>query len=119
MDNDNGFYMVKIDQVADKEKFIFGGPWLIFDHYLVVSHWSPEFASPNAKIERTMVWLYFPGLNLIYYDESFLLAMASAIGRPIKVDTNTLKIERGKFARVCVEVDLTMLVVGKVWVNGH
>jgi len=45
--------------------------------------------------------------------------MASAIGCLIKVDTNTLKVERGKFARVCVEVDLTMSVVGKIWVNGH
>jgi len=119
MDNDNGFYMVKFDQSADKEKVISGGPWLIFDHCLSVSHWSPEFASPNAKVERTVVWVRFPGLNLVYYDESFLLAMASAIGRPIKVDTNTLKVERAKFARVCVEIDLTMPVVGKIWVNGH
>ncbi|XP_045792004.1 uncharacterized protein LOC123886756 [Trifolium pratense] len=119
MDNDNGFYMVKLDQAADKEKIITGGPWLIHDHCLAVSHWSPEFASPNAKIERTVVWVRFPGLNLVYYDESFLMAMASAIGRPIKVDTNTLKVERGRFARVCVEVDLTVPVVGKIWVNGH
>jgi len=119
MDNDNGFYMVKFDQATNKEKVITGGPWLIFDHCLAVSHWSPEFASPDAKVDRTVVWVRFPGLNLVYYDESFLLAMASAIGRPIKVDTNTLKVERGKFARVCVEVDLTVPVVGKIWVNGH
>jgi hypothetical protein len=54
MDNDNGFYMVKFDQVVNKEKVISGDPWLIFDHCLDVSHWSPEFASPNAKIERTV-----------------------------------------------------------------
>ncbi|PNY14400.1 hypothetical protein L195_g011081 [Trifolium pratense] len=119
MDNDNGFYMVKLDLAADKERIITGGPWLIQDHCLAVSHWSPEFASPNAKIERTVVWIRFPGLNLVYYDESFLMAMASAIGRPIKVDINTLKVERGRFARVCVEVDLTVPVVGKIWVNGH
>lgn len=119
MDNDNGFYMVKFDQAADKEKVITGGPWLIFDHCLAVTHRSPEFASPNAKVNKTIVWVRFPGLNLVYYDESFLLAMASALGRPIKVDTNTLKIERGKFARVCIETDLTMPVVGKIWVNGH
>jgi hypothetical protein len=111
--------MVKFDQPVDKEKVITGGPWLIFDHCLAVSHWSLEFASPDAKVNRTVVWVRFPGLNLVYYDESFLLAMASAIGRPIKVDTNTLKVERGKFARVCVEVDLTVPVVGKIWVNGH
>ncbi|KAK2458256.1 zinc ion binding / nucleic acid binding protein [Trifolium repens] len=119
MDNDNGFYMVKLDLAADREKIITGGPWLIYDHCLAVSQWSPEFASPNATVERTMVWIRFPGLNLVYYDESFLLAMASAIGRPVKVDTNTLKVERGRFARVCVEVDLTVPVVGKIWVSGH
>jgi hypothetical protein len=30
MDNDNGFYMVKFDHAADKEKVITGGPWMIF-----------------------------------------------------------------------------------------
>jgi len=53
-------------------------------------------------------------MNLVYYDESFLLAMASAIARPTKVDTNALKFEKGKFARVCVEIYLTILVVGKI-----
>lgn len=37
MDNDNGFYKVKFDLAADKEKVITGGPWLIFDHCLTVS----------------------------------------------------------------------------------
>lgn len=94
MDDDNSFYIVKFDQVVDEEKVITFGPWLIFYHCLVVSHWSPKFASPNAKVERTVIWVRFPGLNLVYCDESFLLAMASVIGRPIKVDTNTLKLER-------------------------
>jgi hypothetical protein len=102
------FYIIRLDTFIQKQ-----------DHCLAVTHWSPEFASPDAKVDRTVVWIRFPGLNLVYYDESFLLAMASAIGRPIKVDTNTLKVERGKFARVCVEIDLTVPVVGKIWVNGH
>lgn len=45
--------------------------------------------------------------------------MASAVGRPIKVDKNTLRVERARFARVCIEVDLTQQVVGKVWLKGH
>jgi hypothetical protein len=94
MDNDNGFSMVKFDRVADREKVISDGPWMI-------SHWSPEFASSEAKVKPTIFWIRFPGLNPIYYDESFLFALASAIGRPIKVDNNTLKMERGRFARVC------------------
>lgn len=37
----------------------------------------------------------------------------------MKVDRNTLNVERGRFARICVEIDLTQPVIGKVWVNGH
>lgn len=118
MDVDNGFYMVKFDLPEDKEKVSNGGPWMIFDHYLAVTNWSPDFVSPTAKVDRTRVWIRFPGLNLVYYDESFLLAMALAVGRPVKVDRNTLKVERGRFARICIEVDLTQPVVGKVWLKG-
>lgn len=119
MDVDNGFYMIKFDLEADKEKVKEGGPWMLFAHCLAVTNWSPEFVSPTATVDHTLVWIRFPGLNLVYYDESFLLALASTVGRPIRVDTNTLKVERGRFARICVEIDLTKPVVGKVWLRGH
>jgi len=45
--------------------------------------------------------------------------MTSAVGKSIKVDTNTVKVTRGRFARICVEIDLTHIVVGKVWLNHH
>lgn len=92
---------------------------MIFDHYLCVFHWSPEFAAPNARIQKMIVWVRFPGLNLLYYDESVLLGLASVVGRPIKVDQNTLRVERGRFARVCVEIDLSKPVVGKFWLKDH
>jgi hypothetical protein len=119
MDVDNGFYMVKCELLADREKIMSDGPWMLFDHYLAVARWTPDFASPHAKVEKTLVWIRFPGLNLLYYDESVLLGIASVVGTPIKVDTNTLKVHRGRFARICVEIDLTLPVVGKVNVNGH
>lgn len=51
LDVDNGYYMLKFDKMADKESVTNGGPWMLFDHYLCVSQWSPEFASPNANIQ--------------------------------------------------------------------
>lgn len=118
LDIDNGFYMVKFDVAADREKALSDGPWMLYDHYLAVSCWTPEFVSPQARVDRTTVWLRFPGLNLVYYDESVLLAIGSAVGKPIKVDTNTWNVQRGRFVRICVEIDLKEPVVGKVWVDG-
>ncbi|CAL0331126.1 unnamed protein product [Lupinus luteus] len=57
--------------------------------------------------------------SFVYYDESFLFSLTSCVGRPIKVDTNTLRVARGRYARVCVEIDLTKLVVGRYNLGGH
>ena len=111
----HGYYMVKFDNESDREKVIVGGPWMVFDHYLTVRTWSPEFVASEAKIETTLVWLRFPDLNMAFFDESLLLAMASTMGRPLKVDTTTLTADRGRFARVCVEINLNTPVVGKFW----
>lgn len=55
---------------------------------------------------------------MVFYDESFLMGLASMIRMLIRVDMNSLRTIRGKFARVCVELDLTKLVVGKVDIEG-
>jgi hypothetical protein len=54
-----------------------------------------------------------------YYDESLLLALATSVGTPVKVDVRTLEASRGKFARVCIEIDLDKPVVGKVWFRDY
>jgi len=45
--------------------------------------------------------------------------MASAICNPIRVDMNTRNVERGRFAKICVEVDLDKPVVGKICTKDH
>lgn len=55
---------------------------------------------------------------MAYYDEDVLFTLASAAGVPIKIDYNTLKVSRGKFVRVCVEIDLSKPMVGRVCMEG-
>nr|KYP43663.1 Transposon TX1 uncharacterized [Cajanus cajan] len=110
--------MVKFDLEADRERVMHGGPWMLFDHYLIVRPWSPEFVASATKVDSTLVWIRFPGLGVMFYDESVLLTIASAIGKPIKVDLNTLNMTRGRFARVCVEINLNEPVVGRFFLNG-
>lgn len=61
-----------------------------------------KFISPTTKTERTMVEIRFPDLNLVFYNESVLMA----IGTPIKVEKYTLDVMGSCFARVYVEIDL-------------
>lgn len=91
------------------------GLWMVFDHYLTVKTWNPDFISPA---EKTKPWYGYVIMNLVYYDESILLALASAVGHPIKVDNNMKDFRRDHFACVCIDVDLTKPVVGRVWLHG-
>lgn len=112
------YFLVKFDAEEDRSKVMDGGPWMLYDHYLSISTWSRDFVASSAKIDKTLVWIRFLSLNVAYYDEDVLMALAGAAGTPVKIDHNTLKVSRGKFARVCVEIDLNKPVVGRVCVEG-
>lgn len=55
----------------------------------------------------------------MYYDESVLLGLTYVVDTHIKVDTNTVNEGRKRFARICVEIDLILLIVKKVNVHGQ
>ena len=65
------------------------------------------------------MWVHFSALNFMYYDECILKVITKEVGKPIHFDLTTTKLERGNFAKVCVEIDLTSSVVQQVWIQDH
>lgn len=64
------------------------------------------------------IWVRFPQLPIDLFDNEFLNYFSNLLGRTIKVDGTTLKWARGKFARVCVEIDITKPLVSKYKLDG-
>ncbi|XP_057422339.1 uncharacterized protein LOC130716152 [Lotus japonicus] len=114
----HGYFLVQFDLQDDRERAMAGAPWMIYDHYLAVKPWTSDFVAANSKINTTAVWIRIPGLGFQFYDESILVTLASAVGTPIKVDMNTTDMQRGKYARICVEIDLSEPVLGRVGLCG-
>lgn len=79
---------------------------MIGENYLHVQRWRPNFIAEEATISCLPVWVRFLTLPLEYYKESWLCKAGDQIGRTIKVDSTTRDTARGRFARVCVEIDL-------------
>jgi hypothetical protein len=100
------YFLVYFSNEEDYTKALEDGPWLIYDHYLIAREWTPNFHPNNATIEKAAVWVRISGLPIEYYDAKVLHYIGNRIGKTVKVDKNTLFQERGKYARVCVEVDL-------------
>jgi hypothetical protein len=48
---------------------------MIFDHYLVVPAWTPDFDPKKVSIDRTLIWVRILGLGMEYYDESVFRAL--------------------------------------------
>ncbi|KAI9100909.1 hypothetical protein K1719_024033 [Acacia pycnantha] len=113
-----GFMVKKLRQIWAR-KCINGGPWLINDAYLNVARWRPEFNPKSAIIESVVAWVRFPDLPAPLFDKKFLLNLGNVIGKAIKLDIHTAQRARGKFARMCVELDLTKPLVPEFEIEGQ
>ncbi|GAU30238.1 hypothetical protein TSUD_67900 [Trifolium subterraneum] len=47
-------------------------PWFIYDHYLTVKEWSPNFHPTSDTIKEVAVWVRIAGLPIEYYDSRIL-----------------------------------------------
>ncbi|MCH83894.1 hypothetical protein A2U01_0004722 [Trifolium medium] len=107
IDLGNDYYLVAFSNSEDQYEALMNGPWFIYDHYLTVKEWCPNFHPASDTITKVAVWVRIAGLPIEFYDAKVLHCIGDRIGRTVKVDKNTLTQERGKYARLCVEVDLT------------
>ncbi|GLT39747.1 hypothetical protein SLA2020_139220 [Shorea laevis] len=109
-----GYYIVKFSSSQDYSQVLTGGPYKMFDRYLAVQPWDPGFHPARAKAPKIAVWVKLHGVPIVCYHEAICLYLGSKIGKPIKVDPTTLLATRGKFARVCIEVDLSQQLPSSV-----
>lgn len=88
---------------------LLNGPQIISDHYLHVQCWVLNFMSNTVRIETLLVRVRFIILPAKYYSRIWLERADNRTGRTIKVNNIIFFVSRGKFASVCVEVDLKRL----------
>lgn len=119
MDLPRQFYMVRFEKEEEYLAALTGGPWRVFGSYLMVRAWSPEFDPLKDDIVTTPVWIRLTNIPVNLYHKSILMGIAKGLGQPVRVDMTTLNFERARFARVCVEVNLSKPLKGTVLINGE
>ncbi|CAN1851754.1 hypothetical protein LINPERHAP1_LOCUS40329 [Linum perenne] len=118
IDLDKDCYLVKFGNEQDYFKALTGGPWMVLDHYLIVQQWEPNFRVSNKLPSRMVVWVHFPHLPILFYHPQILLALENLLGRIVRIDLTTQSAERGKFARIAVEIDLNEPLVPVIELGG-
>lgn len=107
IDLSNDYFLVIFSHDEDHSIILANGPWFIYDHYLTVKGWSPDFHPISDTIENVAVWVRIFGLLIEYYDMKVLSFIGNIIAKTTKVDKNILTHERGKYVRLCVKVNLS------------
>ncbi|CAL8167543.1 unnamed protein product [Prunus armeniaca] len=64
-------------------------------------------------------WVRINGLKVEYFRSDVMEKIGNLIGATVKVDAHTMSQDRGKFARVCVELDLAKPLTPFSEVEGH
>lgn len=108
IDLSNDYYLVTFSHDQDYTIAMLNCPWFIYDHYLKVKEWNPNFHPQSDTIKSIAIWLRIAELPIEYYDSKVLYHIGNKIGKTVKVDKNTIMHERGKYARICMEVDLSL-----------
>ncbi|CAI0460517.1 unnamed protein product [Linum tenue] len=118
MDLNNQAFLVTFNNDQDYLHALTGGSWTILDHYLLVHEWSPSFITSDQPFKSVVAWVQFPELLVHFYHREVLFALGNLIGRTIKLDYHTEHLERGKFARLAVELDMTKPLATRIRLDG-
>ena len=119
VDLEHGFFLIRLSLKEDVETVLKKGPWFLGDHFLSVRPWEPDFKPESAKVSSIAVWVRLSGLPIEYYNAKALQHIGKAIGNVLRIDTFTATESRGKFARLCIQVDvdkplITTVMIGKL-----
>ena len=64
------------------------------------------------------VWICFPELPFEYYEINVLKEIGKVIGPVLRIDANTASKTRGRYARICIQVDINKPLVRRILLEG-
>nr|POE67923.1 uncharacterized protein CFP56_72954 [Quercus suber]POE96988.1 uncharacterized protein CFP56_62297 [Quercus suber] len=105
------FFLTRLSLKEDFEAVLQKGPWFIGEHVLSIRPWELDFKLELANVSSIAVWIRLNRLLIEYYNAEALYLIGKAIRNVLRVDTHTTSEARGRFARLCIQVDVTKLLV--------
>jgi len=82
-------------------------PWFINGLNLVLSPWVPLFDSFSAIVGRIDQWICVPKVPWEFWNKNSLSHLLKHVAEVIKLDQHTLLMQKGRFTRVYVNIDIT------------
>ncbi|XP_050263849.1 uncharacterized protein LOC126708070 [Quercus robur] len=111
VDLGHGFFLTRFSLREDYDAILKKGPWFIGEHFLSIRPWELDFRPATANVSSIAVWIRLNELPIEYYNEEALVQIGKSIGTVLRIDTHTASETRGRFTRLCVQIDVTKPLV--------
>ncbi|XP_052299741.1 uncharacterized protein LOC107177420 [Citrus sinensis] len=115
----NDYFLIRFNNAKDVEFALMEGPWTVMGQYLSVQKWTPDFDVVNNKIDHIVAWIRLSEMNIHFYHKHIIRRLGQIIGPVVKIDSNTITAQRGKFARPAVELDLQKPLISQFNLEGR
>ncbi|XP_019238338.1 PREDICTED: uncharacterized protein LOC109218431 [Nicotiana attenuata] len=119
IDLGSNFFLLMFQKEENKIRALHNGPWFILNHFLSVRQWEPKFMASETKINYFTIWLRLPELPTEFYDFHILQKVGNKIGKLLSVDNCTSFKTRGRYARLCVEIQLDKPLSSHVYIGNQ
>ena len=86
----NSYFMVVFSNIADRNRVFKGGSYFYNQVRLFIKPWHASFNSAKKMPSQVPVWVCLPCLSLDFWREDILHKIASLLGKPMAVATQTL-----------------------------
>ena len=103
-----GFFTVVFANIEDKDRVFEGGPYFYAATGLYMQPWIMNFVPEFETFTFVPVWVRLYSLPLDYWQTESLAAIGNKLGRFVKVSEATRREKYTSFARICVEMDLSI-----------
>ncbi|CAN1141727.1 hypothetical protein LINPERHAP2_LOCUS12662, partial [Linum perenne] len=80
--------------------------------------WTPEF-NEEEPLRKLLTWVHLLKLPIHFFNQLAVTRIGNYIGRTVRLDLATTEGARGRYARVCVEVDLSKPLLGKYMIENR
>ena len=112
-----GFFLVRFFAKKDLDNVLRRGPWFIGDQFLSIRPWEPFFKPSMANVSLIAVWIRLCELPFELYEAEVLKQIGESIGKVLRIDSHTAMEARGKYARLCIQIDINKPLVNTILIG--
>ena len=114
IDLGNDFFLIKFKLKDDLDVVLKEGPQFVGQQFLAIRKWELEFKAEEASLSSVVVWIRLPGLPIEFHEPTILKKIGRAIGPVLRIDSYTANGVKGRFARLCIQVDIEHPLINTV-----